>query len=467
MADSEPNNTEQAERIRKLQLESALLERQLSQTSQDLERRKARAATAGIVAAIVALGGLMLSSYQWYATSLRTADIALDQRLARGLEQLGSAMVAQRLAAVASLSSAVHEKGDRRQQVLQALINNLALEDSPLVRNAILGTLNDLRPVRMGQDELDSLLLTLVRVNRGLVEEGHLLDSHRRYPRQGPGSQQEYRAASTVEAICILLKQGARAQDFSRTYLFGANFQDLLLQECNFSRAVLSWAQFDRAKLAKSIFDDAFLDGTSFTGADARYCRFFQSLRTTDRTDEFFVSYSDRQQMELAKANQGYEYEGPMFDCADLRGATFENHRLFTFSPDDGGRLVTHTTSFHRAILDGADFRYFGVLGIATGADACEPYLFQSCMGATEVGGPSILTAYFEVNTDAPRSATLKPPSPAALDRYAMAFQSLALSFAGSKWQRTRWPAVVRDRFRAAPPPSQSQFPCGQTHYKL
>lgn len=254
-----PDDPERTARLAKLQLEIALLERQLSPRFEAWERRKAHATFAGFVAAMVAVAGLILSSYQWVTTSRRTTQAALNDRIAHYLDQLASPSVPARLNAVASLASLVTEADARKPQVLRAFINDLAVEDSPLVRSALVSALLQPSARTIPKPDLDSLLEAALTMNRALVVEGRLLESGRRSPYEQPKSPAEYRADSVAEAIRVLLRHGATSRNFSRTYLWGVDLRKLDLRSANFDRAILSWARFDSANLTGASFNDAFL----------------------------------------------------------------------------------------------------------------------------------------------------------------------------------------------------------------
>ncbi|HWW62098.1 MAG TPA: pentapeptide repeat-containing protein, partial [Thermoanaerobaculia bacterium] len=287
-----PDDPERAARLAKLQLETALLERQLSPRFEALERRKATAALAGFAAAIIAGTGLILSSSQWFITSRRTAQAELNDRVAHYLDQLASPSVPARLNAVASLTSLVTEADARKPQMLRAFVNDLAIEDSPLVRSSLLSALQQPTTRTILKPELDSLLDAALTMNRALVVEGRLIDTRRRNSYEQPLSPAEYRAQSMAQAIRILLVHGAASRNFSQTYLWGADFRKLDLTNVNFDRAILSWAVFDGANVKGASFNDAFLDGTSFVAAQAAFSHFDQVVKSGPVPREAFTSYS-------------------------------------------------------------------------------------------------------------------------------------------------------------------------------
>lgn len=457
-----PDDSERAARLAKLQHEIALLERQLLPCFEAWERRKAHAAFAGFVAAMVAVGGLILSSYQWVTTSRRTAQAALDDRIAHYLDQLASPSVPARLNAVASLTSLITEADTRKPQVLRAFINDLAVEDSPLVRSALLSALLQPTAQTIPKPDLDSLLEAALTMNRAVVIEGRLMEIDRRSPSEQPKSPAEYRAESVAEAIRILLRHGATSLNFSRTYLWGVDLRKLDLHSANFDRAILSWTLFDGANLHGASFNDAFLDGTSFVGANVASSRFEQVVKSDVVPREPWFSYSGRQevafQRELGRG-QAHRFEGPRFDCADLRNATFHNHPLFIFSANDYWRHSSYSTSFRGARLENADFRTINVIGVGRAMDDAIPRdLFLTGSGGSSLGGgPWGFRASFD--TDQP-GFDHPPPPEKTRERYSMAIKAVSDAFAGAQWQRAKLPRPLANIFSTAPPPASPPQPC-------
>jgi len=227
----------------------------------------------------------------------------------------------------------------------------------------------------------------------------------------------------------------------------------------------LSRAVFDGADLTGSSFNDADLDGTSFVGANAASCHFDQFVDSGGRPREPGSQYPGEQLLDLATrfaADQAFQYDGPRFDCADLRNATFRNHVLFLFSPDDFWHLGSYTTSFRGTRLDGADFRTVGVLGVGNGPNAITPELFVTGAGGTSNGTKAYsFFAWFDTDNSAFPPAV---PSDATRQRFITSTRALADAFAGAQWRRAKLPRPVSTLFSESPPPAASGRPCEATH---
>lgn len=461
-ATTSPEDAERDARLKKLALETALLERQLSTRFEKLERRKANVAIVGFLAPLVAVAALVMSSYQWIEASRRAADSTVNDHIAREVDQLGSQATTARLTAVASLSSLVTERGARQRHVFQALIGDLAVDDSPLVRSAILTALKQPIASMVSKTELDALLNSALGMSRAVVRDGQLRQHRLHMLDNAPTSPAEYRAEDVASAIQILLRQGGRSRDFSETYLWGADFRHLDLQGANFDGAILTHALFDDANITRASFNNAYLDSTSFVRAQASFTRFDQAVRSDVPSNEAALPYAGNQTVDLQSRSlpgRGFMYEGPNFDCADLRNSTFRNHPLFLFLPDDLGSHGLQTTSFRGARLDDADFRTVYAIGaLPRGEDTLPRDLFFIWSGgSSRDGGPWVFEASFD--TDSPTFAA-GVPSDATRRRFANSLSELRDSFAGAQWQHAKLPRPLRSVFRTDPPPSASNRPC-------
>jgi uncharacterized protein YjbI with pentapeptide repeats len=363
------------------------------------------------------------------------------------------------LTAVASLTSLLTAGGGARQhQILQTFINDLAVEDSPLVRSAVLSALRQPTTPAIPKPEVDAALDAALNMSRAIVLEGRLMEGHRRLLYEQPRSPAEYRAESMADAIRILLGRGATSRNFSRAYLWGVDFRQLNLEAANFDRALVSSAVFDGANLTGASFNDAFLDGTSFVGSEAAFCHFDQVVNSEVVPRESFTSYSARQLLNLGehfRPDQGYHFDGPRYDCADLRNSTFRNHQMFLFSADDYWRLGSYSTSFRGARLDSADLRTITVMGMGRGMeDACTRELFITCAGGDT---PFRFLATFDTD---PAGFKSQPPSEKTRQRFAGSIKAITDAFAGAQWQRAKLPRPLASLFGISPPPVSSDPPC-------
>lgn len=457
-----PEDVERDARLKKLALETALLERQLSARFEKLERRKANVAIVGFLAPLVAVAALVMSLYQWIEASRRAAESTVNDHIEREVDQLGSQSAAARLTAVASLSSLVTERGARQRHVFQALIGELAVEDSPLVRSAILTALKQPIAHMVTKMELDALLDSALGMSRAVVRDGQLRGRRLHMRDNAPTSPAEYRAEDVASAIQILLRQGARSLDFSETYLWGADLRHLDLQGAHFDGAILTHALFDDANITRASFNNAYLESTSFVRAQASFTRFDQAVRSEVPSNEAVLPYGGNQTIDLQTRSlegHGFMYEGPIFDCADLRNSTFRNHPLFLFLPDDLWSHGQQTTSFRGAQLDDADFRTVYAVGALPRGENTLPrdLFFIWGGGSSRDGGPWVFLASFDSGSPAFAAGV---PSETTRHRFANSLSVLRDSFAGAQWQHAKLPRPLGSVFRTDPPPSTSNRPC-------
>ncbi|HWW60599.1 MAG TPA: hypothetical protein VN181_04450, partial [Thermoanaerobaculia bacterium] len=139
--------------------------------------------------------------------------------------------------------------------------------------------------------------------------------------------------------------------------------------------------------------------------------------------------------------------------------ATFRNHPLFIFSPDDTWHHASYSTSFRRARLDDADFRTMPVIGVGRSSDhCCSRDLFLTFAGGSSAsGGPWVFLGWFD--TDEP-GWDRPPPSKATRERYSMSIKAITDAFAGAQWQGAKLPRPLASIFNSSPPATTSQQPC-------
>lgn len=365
--DSQPsislNLAEQEQRIAKLKAEQRLVERQ--------QRTEVLKSLGPSFAAIVAVVGVMVSTSQWYYGNKATRQAQREERLERHLEQLGSTEVTRRITAIASLKSVLSGKDNvAAEQAIAALTGLLAVEPSSAAQNANVSALSGISgPAAAGRRAM--ILQELADISRGLVAEGKLwhLENQGRAHEPEPSSA-DARAISVSHAIAALLRQGARLTNLSGIYLSNENLIGLDLSATNFKHAVLTGTSFDRAILNRSVFDGSILVATSFRHSLLRLASFRQSIGTVDSRNYVLDQVYPIQQSPIFVA-----VIGPVFDEADLNGASFDGHWLFPmFSDEMHQRVAPSGFSFKNAKLEGVDLRRawaFGprVRGLARGCD--------------------------------------------------------------------------------------------------
>src|ERR1051326_3744551 len=247
---------ERRARIAKLHAETALLNLQLSPAERRRDRIKSIAGVSGVVTATAALLALLLSTYQWFRSDKLNRDVRVEERLERALKLLGDTAPAARLAGVATLASFLRDIDDAHApQVLLALTNSLSIESSLTVRNAIVTTFTGVNPKVVKSSQLDETLVSLVQISRGLVQEGNLWRTRRDNLYFSPSPDTiEARAVSVAQALCALLRAGAKAQDLTRIYLAGMDLNHISLPGVKFDDSILAGCAFRHANLRQASF---------------------------------------------------------------------------------------------------------------------------------------------------------------------------------------------------------------------
>lgn len=428
------------ERIRreKLELECELLRIQVSSRQQRLERIKVFAAASGFFVASVGMVGLFVSSYQWVRTARAQQEARVEDRIDHGLDQLNNGSPDARLAAVAALSGFIHRDSVHCEQILLAFAARLGFEESVVVRNAILASLDSL-DARVSQPTLDDVARSLVQINQSLVVAGNLRAAKRTTP--VAASPAEGRAISTMLAISTLLRKGARARNLDRTYLVGADLTTLDLRESSFQEALLSFAKFDDSNLGGSSFDRSYLDNASFVRSKLRGCVF------------------SRNPLPLSHGHYGdvdgreWDYDvisAPLFDCADLTDARFDEVDLFAFPVSEYSRYLTSKISFRGAILNNTDFLHMEVFGIHSARyNANRARVFSGGGGGAAFRGdePEFFNGFFGVSSKAADF-----DSSGAAKIFGEAFVAASSALEGSTWRNAKWPDVFRQGLTRVPP---------------
>jgi hypothetical protein len=317
----------EAEREKTL-LEVEVLKSQISGAQWWSELLKSSASLAGVLAALVAIGGLLISSYEWLHDSELSRENRIQERLEDALKEMSEDKPARRLAGVIRLKTFLQSHDSNRQsQVLLAVAGALAVEESPAVRNAEISLFRNLEPKIVDNRHLNEALDSLVQASRGLVLEGHL---HARLSRSKDPFQvgsAETRAQAVASAINIFLKKGLHPSDLSGIYLANADLKSLDLSGTSFENSILVEADLTNGTLKGSSFNCANLEGTRFVSADLRGARLTQldSCQLVDYQDDWFTAGVDVNNAILSQ---------PDYSCADLRDADFKGTWLVGLESD-------------------------------------------------------------------------------------------------------------------------------------
>ena len=390
-ADAKKKAAEEAEfnlRSEKAALDIQALRQQLSPETRALEKVKVVAGASGLVVAVAGGIGLFTSTYQWLASTSLAQEVRQEERLDKALLTLAEKSPAQRLSAVASLQSFLGDiHSERRERVLLALANQIAIDDSITVRNAIVATFGNHRTTSRSPPELARVLDSLVQTSRGLVAEGDLW--RRRRPNlylQPKADSAEGRAQSVADAMAALLRRGVQRKDLSGTYLGSVDLAGIAIDGFSFDDAILAWSTFTDSSCRECTFRGADLSRTDFVSADLRLATFGDARQRGGKNVKPRLNYIA---MQIVRATGDEERGGaraletPRFDCADLRDASFAGFPAFEFTSDrflglvGGGSMM----GLDFANIEGADFTQSGVYGLRPRDEPCSPVPSSSSGG--------------------------------------------------------------------------------------
>lgn len=364
---------------------------------------------------IVALGPLAaLCALVWtiHVGLLQQKQQQLDAasaRFERAYTKLGSQLPSERASAVAQLSGLLHTDSARDQEMLTALVNQLALDDNPAVTSAILNVFQHLDN-QTAKPALDAALKSAIQLQNVLERSSGLtlfeLSTALRDARGQFLALPEYdpkgdRSARPVDenaqqslaslfalrrALMSLLKAGATPKDLGWIFCPGCDFGQLgvNMNDVNFHNGILNGTRWDGLQMERTNFQDAILDHSSFSAANLQGAKFNQDEHNRNR--------------QLDLETRVYRYAAPFsrvmvggmdgstdFTCADLRNATFDHFPLVVRASDaqpiDSTQLVRPITSsiFYRgANIEGTNFqraREIVLEELKPGGEKASPYI--------------------------------------------------------------------------------------------
>ena len=356
------------EETKKVTAERIVLELQASRRFQRREDIKALAGLAGVLAAIVAIGGLLFS---WDSSQQQEAldrEVRIDTRLDRAFERLASTSSADRMSAVTVLQSFLPEqKYSRDSLILMTLTNALSIEDDPMVRNYIVRALTATDRELIAETSQREALENLIDISRALVVEGDLKNSRRLAARLPARGGLEVRAHNVAQAIVGMMRSGAVTKDLSRSYLVESDFSRMDLSGVDFSDAVLSYSRFIATVCRSCVFDGADIEDVRFNHAVLDGSKF-----TVTEAPGAGQSRSSYVFNLLARGKD--EFNGPDFSQSSLVDADFTGHHLFGLRKDDEFRdaIGIGLPRFHKTTLTRTDFRNISIYTVSDSSSTVE-----------------------------------------------------------------------------------------------
>jgi hypothetical protein len=252
VAVSVPSSAEREaeERIAKLQLEQVALKRQMSPSGRGLEWLKAASAPV----ALIALLWTVIAGVESMKQGRRAA---VDERFDKAITRMASPDGYQRLTGITGLRQFLSDPNHEADAV-SYLVTALAVEKDPILRDAILDSISQLKADGTNPETIQRGLEIAIERNRKLAKSVDIgKDDLDGLPAGDPRLAALH---ATSLAMVSLIRQGAHGGDLS----------DVYCAECDFSgsNVNLSGTKFDRAILREADFSDAILENSSFDGAN-------------------------------------------------------------------------------------------------------------------------------------------------------------------------------------------------------
>ena len=406
-----PKNT--TDPVNKTQLEIDKLELEIAALK--YKRSFLGKAQDGIIA-IGPLAALFALLWTIHAGLLQQEQQRLDAvsgRFERAYAKLGSQLPSERSSGVAQLSALLHtDGGSRDQEMLTALVNQLALDDNPAVGSAILNLFENLDK-GTGKAALDSALQSVVHLQNVLVqssgltpyelstawrdERGQFLITPSYDPKgiRDPQPVSEYgqldleNLFALKSALVSLMKAGATAREMSGIFCPHCDFGQLGVDASgvSFRNAILNDSKWNGLRMERADFQDAILDRSTFWASNLQHANFNQDKFNRNRQ----LSVEDRVYRYAIPTNRvlvGGMEGTPDFTCADLSNATFENYPLLVRAADaqpvdatKQWRPIDWSIFYRGADVTGTDFanaREIVLEPIKPGRGKLPPYVSMS-----------------------------------------------------------------------------------------
>jgi uncharacterized protein YjbI with pentapeptide repeats len=286
---------------------------------------------------------------------------AIDDRFDKTIARMASQDTYARVTGIAGLrqflsgspesSFSLISHYNREADAVSYLVTALAVEKDPILRDAILDVLSQLRSGGVDSGAIDSGLRIALERNRKLARSVDIgEDDLNALPADDARLAQLH---ATALAVVALVRQGGRLD----------NMTELYCAECDFSGAGidLSNTKFDRAILRAANFSDANLANSSFDGANVLGTKFVRSKMHSARlTDIYHTKEHDGILLPSVLQRVFAKDAGPPtdFTCANLDGAVFSEQILFGVYENYSPEYSTFwSSSFNNANVANADFR--------------------------------------------------------------------------------------------------------------
>jgi len=325
-----------------------------------------------------------------YTGILQQEQLRLDaesSRLQQAYARLGGQLSSERSSGVAELSALLGvDDGKRDGEILNALVDALALDSNPEIRSNILSVFEHLKG-KVNKSAVDAALQGAVNHQRVKIRSSHLYPFELATIRQeGRGvfsyfaitedqispSFQRQRTTDNQQAIVEslgdlravlldLLKAGGHVKDLSGIFCPRCNFSSLNsnFDNVHFEDAILVDAVWQFAEVNHANFDRALLERADFTGTHLRGTTFGENQ--LDFTRKWFVevnSYLDDVGFSPhARGGLNLNEDNTKFACSDLQDASFKYFAIMVRMDQDVPSDYSLSEYFDGANVENADFR--------------------------------------------------------------------------------------------------------------
>jgi uncharacterized protein YjbI with pentapeptide repeats len=418
---------------KKTELDGDLIRRQLSDSYLRQERLKTAAGLSGLVLAVAALVGGVWTAYTWTADRSRERNAKKQERIESHIADLSSERLERRLFSANLLSRYLSKDvPERNAQILSALANALAIEQTSLGRSALIMSLRALDQDVVDRVALSEALANLARHNRALRKDSPL--------RTGLGSIDPFDTREPkiellndlAEAMSVLMQKGGRVSDLNGIYFARQNLTGLSLPGTLFDGAILVHTRFEEATLRQASFAGADLAGASFIKADLRGA----SFRSGSLWGMHYVAKSKGKDL---GGGVRIMLEMPNFRCSDLRDSDFTGHSTFGFISQKTASSFGYYRSglqFAGADLEGANFQSTEPHAILPAGETSLP--FAGCCGGY---GSEITKGLFQTFY----TMDSKAPLGKELEKFDLTAKELSIAFKNTNWSKAKLPTWLSE----------------------
>jgi uncharacterized protein YjbI with pentapeptide repeats len=344
--------------------------------------------TLQIVGPFVAIIALAWTVYTGILQQEQLRRDAESSRLQQAYARLGGQLSSERSSGVAELSALLGaDNGKRDGEILNALVDALALDSNPEIRSNILSVFGHLKG-KVNKSALDAALQGAVNHQRVKIRSSHLYPFELATIRQegrgafsyvaitedriSPSFQRQWTTDSQqaiveslgdLRAVLLdLLKAGGHVKDLSGIFCSRCDFSSLNsnFDNVHFEDAILVGTFWHFAEVNHANFDRALLEEADFTGTHLRGTTFGEDQ--DDFTRKWFVEVNPYLDCCVdfgphASGGVNLNEDNTKFACSDLQDASFKYFAIMVRMDQDVPSDYSLSEYFDGANVENADLR--------------------------------------------------------------------------------------------------------------